>query len=82
MKKELYSVEWSESQKCFHVDCLSDIVNKNLQLFFSLIESDWVLIGVFNTHNEAHDFVRLLREKRGIPTLMEKFNELAGEDIP
>jgi hypothetical protein len=75
----IYTVEWSEKQQCFHVDSLDSIIRKNLDLFFSEINSEYVLIGVFRSHEEAHKFISSLRSKRSIPTMYEKL-ELAQKE--
>lgn len=66
MNNELWSVEWSDSQECFHIDWLKKIIGKNLECFLEQRKSDWVLLSVFNSHKEAHDFVKILKVKKGM----------------
>lgn len=76
VKKELWSVEWSEKQQCFHVDFLINVIQKNAEEYFEEGETEWMLIGVFHDAQKAHKFVEEMREARGVPTLSEKLSSM------
>lgn len=70
---EVWTVEWSEKQQCFHVDYLENTIQKGVEQFLQGSSyGDWILIGVFDKHEQAHEVVEHLRSVRKIPTLSEK----------
>lgn len=74
--KNLWTVQWSEKQQCFHVDQLDRLLTDNLRKFIQVNQyNDWALIAIMTSHSEAHEVVRILREKRGIKTVFERFEE-------
>lgn len=70
-----WTVEWSESQKCFHVDWLKRILQKNTEMFFEEIETDYILLGIFKSHKDAHSFVDELKRTRDISSMENRMNE-------
>lgn len=72
--KNLWTVEFSESQKAFHVDTLERILNKNIGMFLlSSNCNDWSLLAIFSSQEEANDAVMILRKKRSIEPVMIRF---------
>lgn len=64
---QAHTVEWSESQKCFHVDTLDRTIFKNIKIFNEPNNcNDWTLVGIFASYEECHEFVRRLKKMRGI----------------
>ena len=52
----MYTVEYSPSQRCMHLDELDRVIEINLRKFITKQENDWMLIGVFKTEKEASEF--------------------------
>lgn len=73
---ELWTVEFSEKQQCFHVSQLRRILTKNLEIFlYPNNANDWSLLAVVDTYEEAHQIAENLRTNRGIPSLFERFEK-------
>lgn len=71
--KEMWTVEFSESQQAFHVDTLDRILEKNLTRFYHPRgHNDWVMLMITNSHENAHKICAILKEDRKIPSLHEK----------
>ncbi len=58
-----FVVEWSPSQRAFHLQTVSEMLQDNLRVFKGESMADYLCIGIFKTHTEASDFIRGLREK-------------------
>lgn len=54
--RKLYTVEYSKKQRCFHQDELNRVLELNYEKFVKGIESDWQIIGIFETMKEADIF--------------------------
>ncbi len=53
---ELWVVEYSAAQRCFHVDLLSDALEKNRRALLDREHPDFVPIGLFEDMNSAERF--------------------------
>lgn len=74
--ENLWTVQWSEKQQCFHVDQLDRLLTDNLRKFIEVNQyNDWALIAIMPSRSEAHKVVGILREKRGIKNVFERFAE-------
>jgi hypothetical protein len=64
----LKAVEWSPSQRAFHVQNLPDMIRDNLSVFRGQSMTDYLCIGIFKTYAEAEAFLskayRFLNESR------------------
>lgn len=60
---DLWAIEFSQAQGAFHVQPLSDSALTNLGLFFEARPSDYVLLGVTQTRNEADAICASLNER-------------------
>lgn len=49
-----HTLEYSFSQKCFHIDTLKDSVITNLSLLKNGGRTDYVIVGIFKSYEEAH----------------------------
>ena len=66
----LFVVEWSESQKTFHVSQADDMIRENLECFYHQIDpddSDWKVVGIANSYELAHSIVRQLKVSMDAP---------------
>lgn len=61
--KQMFSVEYSESQKCLHVDDITKTIQTNRRKMVSNMENDWSIIGLFVTLEEAEDFAKRVKNK-------------------
>ena len=55
---ELWSVEYSIKQNCFHVDLLSSILEKNQRAVLEGRNAGYQLIGICESHNAACEFIK------------------------
>lgn len=62
--KNLWSLEWSFNQRCFHVERLSDCIKSNLSCLISDGHTDYVLIGIFKSDLEASAAAGIIRKKK------------------
>ena len=54
--KDYYVAEYSHSQNNFHYDRLSVSIKRNLEAFYNKQPSDWIILGIFETEDEAIQF--------------------------
>ena len=64
IKKHEWVLEWSFNQRCFHIEPLLDAIKCNLRCYISDGATDYVLMGIFNSDDEASKAAQMLREKR------------------
>jgi hypothetical protein len=60
---KLYVVEYSQSQKAFHVERILDMLSHNLTHVLNGEKTDFVPIGLFASYSEAVTFVQEARPK-------------------
>ena len=63
--KDYTVVEYSKSQKCFHINTLNGMVKSNLRVFFSDKQCDYLPIGIFNNDKEAHEYIEKMKKVEG-----------------
>ena len=51
---KLWTVEWSYSQKQYHVDTLERTLARNLKAFTENRACDYIVLAVADSHDEAH----------------------------
>jgi len=54
---EKYAVEYSVKQKHFHVGTLDSAIKNNQITAYNQLETDYLIIGIFDSHTEAHLFI-------------------------
>jgi hypothetical protein len=62
--KKLWVVEWSESQKNFHVDFLYLSVENHIEEYLRKVASGWTILAVVNTSDEATQLCEKLKADR------------------
>lgn len=55
-----WTVEWSNSQKRFHIDRLDISLRNNIGAMHKGRSNDYILVGLANSHEEAHSLSREL----------------------
>lgn len=60
---KMFFVEYSKSQKCFHVDEVKRSLKSNLQALRAYRPTDYIPIGLFETCEEAHKYVEIIRKE-------------------
>lgn len=48
-----YALEYSFSQKCFHIESLKDAICQNLSLLKHGGGTDYVMVGIFKSYEDA-----------------------------
>jgi hypothetical protein len=59
----LYVLEYSPSQKCFHIDSLETAIETNLRQLKDGHPSDWALVGVTESREEAHKMIDMIKNQ-------------------
>ena len=54
---KLQVVEWSPSQKCFHVQTVGGMILDNVRVFKGQCMTDYLPIGIFQTEAELERFL-------------------------
>ena len=54
---DLYTAEFSITQKVYHLGNLKQTISENIANVCGNFNTDFVLIGVFKTANDAHEFI-------------------------
>ena len=60
------TVEWSEEQGFFHTQEADIRLLENIHNFLTKRQNKYNIIGIFNTYNEAKDFIQDMVEARGL----------------
>lgn len=60
---EKYVVEYSKSQNCFNITTLEKSINTNKQIFKNKISSDYQIIELSDSYEEASSIVKELRKE-------------------
>jgi hypothetical protein len=60
--KNYHVVEWSSSQAAFHLQTLAEMIQNNLSVFKGESMTDYLCIGIFETYEQASNYIRKLRE--------------------
>ncbi len=65
MTKEILAVEWSPSQRMFHVQTVAKMLRDNLAAFKTGTMTDYFVIGLFEDEREMDAFLLAARSERG-----------------
>lgn len=60
---ELFTLEYSVKQKCFHITDLENVCEMNLSAILNRTPTDYLIIGVFDSFERASDIAKELRNK-------------------
>jgi hypothetical protein len=71
-RPESYVVNWSERQKCFHVETVEEMIFRNRLNFDESVEVDFVPLSFAASSTEAHEAAAKYRQMRGIPLLQDR----------
>lgn len=63
MKKDLIIVEFSVKQDAFHTSTAMDMLKNNINNIFLGKKVDYIPIGIFNTYEDANNFINSVRDK-------------------
>lgn len=64
---EKWSVEYSVEQGCFHVDILENALQSNLESVIENHQTQYCIIGVFDSREECRTFIDRLTKAHHIP---------------
>jgi hypothetical protein len=73
----LISLEWSFSQKCFHIDDMATIIRENRSMILKGGSTDYVLIGLFANEEDASaiaDKLRMEMSRSGRSDVIREMN--------
>jgi pyridoxine/pyridoxamine 5'-phosphate oxidase len=73
----LHVLLWSPSQRSFHIELVSQMLEKNSRIYFDNLPVDYVTLAFANTHEEAVEISNTLRIK-----LSELNEKLSRKQIP
>ena len=80
IKKTDISLEWSFSQRCFHIEPVEYAIRTNISLFKNGGSCDYVLLGIFKDDKDASAAAQILRESRpDIFTHPDDLERIVGE---
>lgn len=65
----LITVEYSQKQKAFHITTLDNVIMLNQSIVANENPSDYLLIGLFKTWEQAQKFTREFQSATGIKTM-------------
>ncbi len=63
---EQYTLEYSASQNCFHIDTLSRVLEMNIMNCLSRNSVDYQILGLYDSYEKAEADLREFRRKNGI----------------
>lgn len=59
----LYVLLWSPSQKCFHIELVSEMILENIQVYYGNLPGDYIVLQITNSHEEAANAADELNNK-------------------
>lgn len=65
--REMFILEWSERQGWFHVGNVEEMIGKNIRSYIDGSRSDYALVGIADTQEDAETLMHLLRNERKAP---------------
>ena len=65
--REMWMVEWSETQGWFHVGQVEEMIGKNIRSYVDGDETDYAIVGLADTQEDAEKLMSLLRKERKAP---------------
>jgi len=65
-------VNWSEQQKCFHIETVEEMLARNQDNFEHCAQVDFTPIAFAASFSEANKIAETYRQKRGIPFLQDR----------
>ena len=69
----LFVLEWSGNQKCFHIQTIGDAIKGNYcHGFLANTSNDYVPIGLFSTADKAHQAASKLRIAYNLPDMFQE----------
>jgi hypothetical protein len=60
--KNYHVVEWSPSQRSFHLQTYEEMIMDNERVFMGESMTDYLCIGVFETYEQASNYISKLQE--------------------
>lgn len=67
LDSEYCVAEYSYSQNKFHCDYLKESLKNNRNAVLKNEPSDWILLGIFKTWNEAQEFIEKTKKRINYP---------------
>jgi hypothetical protein len=61
---DLYLVEWSNEQQCFHVDKTKKILRNNIYALLRNRHADFFTVAISDSYEEAKAMAKLLERER------------------
>ena len=68
---EMFVVEWSPSQKQFHIHSVGEMLESNLHAALHGFEADYVPLAIAPTESEADQVAAAIEAKMNEPRLLE-----------
>ena len=64
-----FFVTWCRAQNAFHTENLDEMLKNNLDNYYQRVRepSDWIVVGVANSRQEAHVLAAELRIRKNDP---------------
>lgn len=62
MIEDIWAIEYSVRQNCFHIAKLTDTLKINIRTSINLIDNDYRIVGIANSYEEARDKAANIRE--------------------
>lgn len=59
---EIYVVEWSFKQKCFHIETLNEMIFSNYSAFRENRNTEYIPILIVKSHNDARKAIEELHQ--------------------
>jgi hypothetical protein len=72
LEPESYVVNWSEQQKCFHVETVKEMLFRNRLNFDQSVEVDFVPLCFAASITDANEAAAKYRQMRNIPLLQDQ----------
>ena len=81
--REMWMVEWSESQGWFHVGNIDEMIGKNIRAYIDGGDTDYALVGITDNEEEAEKLMQLLKSKRKapLPDPLDDFLAMQNADV-
>jgi hypothetical protein len=61
--ENLWTVEWSQSQQCFHIDALQKTITRNIAAFMHNRSNDYQLLYIAKSQEKASEAIAKLEKE-------------------
>lgn len=74
----MYVLLYSESQRCFHIETVAAMIDKNIRMYLNGVSSDYIALAIGSTVEELRELRNQIIKKRSnvvAPAFLPKYRK-------